>query len=555
MLILFIFTVSCEDTPQKTAEYHPQLPAPETQQGGQAQQPAVKKDLNRQDRFNNNISVMEYESVEDHVGYAIQVPPPASLKPNNWNTEDYDLIVENAFQSPLTEQLSTFSVDVDRAAYSNIRSYITSNQMPPKDAVRIEEMINYFEYNYEQPSDEHPFNIVTEVANCPWQKDHQLLLVGLQGKKIPTENLPPSNLVFLIDVSGSMNDYNKLPLLQQSYKLLVDQMRPEDRVSIVVYAGSSGAVLPPTSGEEKIKIKNAINQLQAGGSTAGGEGIELAYKLAEENFIKNGNNRVILATDGDFNIGVSSDGALTRLIEEKRESGVFLTVMGFGHGNYMDNKMQKLANAGNGNHMYIDNIKEAQKVLVHEFGGTNFTIAKDVKIQIEFNPSEVQGYRLIGYENRMLESQAFNNDKKDAGEIGSGHAVTAIYEIIPEGVESQFLPSIDPLKYSSNKPTDKANKELATIKFRYKQPNGSKSILMTEVIDNKVKDFKQSSENLKWACSVTQFGLLLRDSEFKGNSNFNSLYETSRSLVNKNNDQEGFKSEFVDLVKHVASLN
>ncbi|HYM92516.1 MAG TPA: von Willebrand factor type A domain-containing protein, partial [Chitinophagaceae bacterium] len=343
---------------------------------------------------------------------------------DNFNTESYDHITENRFLKVKDNPLSTFSIDVDVASYSNVRRFLNLGQLPPAGAVRIEELINYFHYDYPQPTDEHPFSINTEISDCPWNKENKLVLIGLQGKKIPAENLPASNLVFLIDVSGSMDEPNKLPLVKASMKMLVDQLREQDKVAIVVYAGNAGLVLSSTSGSDKTKIKDAIDNLEAGGSTAGGAGIKLAYKIAKENFAKGGNNRVILCTDGDFNIGASSDDEMERLIEQERKSGVFLTVLGFGMGNYKDSKMEKLADKGNGNHAYIDQLSEAKKVLVNEFGGTLFTIAKDVKLQIEFNPAKVQGYRLIGYENRILNKEDFNNDKKDAGELGSGHTVT-----------------------------------------------------------------------------------------------------------------------------------
>ena len=367
------------------------------------------------------------------------------------NTEEYDNIIENKFLTATENPLSTFSIDVDEASYSNIRRYLQSGSLPPNGAVRIEEMINYFDYNYLKPLNDDPFTINTEMADCPWNEKHKLVHIGLQGKEIPTENLPAANLVFLIDVSGSMESENKLPLVKASLGMLVDQLRADDKVAIAVYAGNAGLVLPSVSGANKTKIKEAIANLEAGGSTAGGDGIKLAYKVAKENFIKGGNNRIILATDGDFNVGVSSDDELVRLIEEERKSGVFLSVLGYGIGNYKDSKMQQLADKGNGNHSYIDNINEARKVLVSEFGSTLFTIAKDVKIQIEFNPAKVQAYRLIGYENRMLAAEDFNNDAKDAGELGSGHTVTALYEVIPVGVKNDFLPSIDSLKYQKVK--------------------------------------------------------------------------------------------------------
>ncbi len=369
------------------------------------------------------------------------------INDDEFNTEEYSNIVENGFHKVSDDPLSTFSIDVDAASYSNVRRYINSNQLPPAGAVRTEEMINYFKYQYPQPTGKDPFSINTEISDCPWNNENKLVLIGLQGKNIPVENLPASNLVFLIDVSGSMMDENKLPLVKASMKILTDQLREEDHISIVVYAGNAGLVLPATSGANKTKIKTAIDALEAGGSTAGGAGIQLAYKTAMQNFMQDGNNRIILCTDGDFNVGASSDDDMVRLIEKERNQGIYLTVLGYGMGNYKDSKMQQLADKGNGNHAYIDGINEAKKVLVNEFGGTLFTIAKDVKLQLEFNPAKVAGYRLIGYENRILNKEDFNDDKKDAGELGSGHTVTALYEIIPAGVQSEFLKNVDPLKY------------------------------------------------------------------------------------------------------------
>ena len=345
------------------------------------------------------------------------------------NNDEYSRIVENPFVAVAQQPLSTFSIDVDEAAYSNIRRYIKAGSLPPKDAVRIEEMLNYFDYNYAQPKDGRPFAVHSEISSCPWNEKHLLVHIGLQGKTIAKEDLPPANLVFLIDVSGSMDEPNKLPLVKTSLNMLTDQLRQQDHVAIVVYAGNAGQVLPPTSGNNKAAIRAAINNLAAGGSTAGGEGIQLAYRTAKQHFLKDGNNRVILATDGDFNVGVSSEGELADLIEKERKSGVFLTVLGFGMGNYKDRKMQQLADKGNGNNAYIDDATEANKVLVHEFGSTLFTIANDVKLQVEFNPAAAKAYRLIGYEKRMLAAADFNNDKKDAGELGAGHTVTALYEV------------------------------------------------------------------------------------------------------------------------------
>jgi len=424
---------------------------------------------------------------------------------------------------------------------------------PPKDAIRIEELVNYFNYEYPQPQDEHPFEVVTEISECPWQPQHRLVHIGLQGKKMPTEHLPASNLVFLIDVSGSMNAQNKLPLLVSSFKLLTDQLREQDRVAIVVYAGAAGMVLPPTSGADKQKIKDALSKLQAGGSTAGGAGIKLAYETARENFVKGGNNRVILATDGDFNVGASSDAALVEMIEQERESGIFLTVLGFGMGNYKDNKMQQLANKGNGNHAYIDNISEAKKVLVSEFGGTMFTIAKDVKLQIEFNPAKVQGYRLIGYENRLLNKEDFNDDKKDAGELGSGHTVTALYEIIPAGVKSDFIADVDDLKYQKNEVKIKGNaKELMTIKLRYKQPDGDVSQLIEKPIVDNNTPLNQSSDNFRWSAAVAEFGMLLRDSEFKSEANYKHCKQLAEGANGK--DPNGYRRELVDMIDTMHSI-
>ncbi len=479
---------------------------------------------------------------------------PIRTEPNtNWNTEDYGLITENRFLKPLDNPLSTFSIDVDAAAYSNIRRFINNGQKPPKDAVRIEELVNYFEYQHSQPKGDDPFAVDMEMANCPWAPDHKLLAISLQGKKIPYDNLPASNLVFLIDVSGSMSNANKLPLLKSSFKLLTDQLREKDRVSIVVYAGAAGVVLKPTPGNQKQAIKGALDKLEAGGSTAGGAGIQLAYKLARENFKEGGNNRVILATDGDFNVGESSDAGLVRLIEKERESGVFLTVLGFGMGNYKDNKMQELSGKGNGNHAYIDNISEAKKVLINEFGGTMFAIAKDVKLQLEFNPSKVAGYRLIGYENRMLNKEDFNDDKKDAGELGSGHTVTALYEIIPAGTESEFLADVDDLKYQNNKIEKSSSKEWLTLKLRYKKPDGDKSQLITTTFDQKANNLEKTSDNFRWAAAVAEFGLLLRESPFKQEAKYSQAIQLARSA--KGEDKNGYRHEFIRMLEVMQDMD
>ena len=464
------------------------------------------------------------------------------------NDESYANVSENTFHKAKSDPLSTFSIDVDAASYSNIRRFINGGNLPTVDAVRIEEMINYFDYAYEQPKGNDPVNIVTEIAPVPWNNAHKLVQIGLQAKTVATEKLPASNLVFLIDVSGSMNAANKLPLLVSSFKLLTDQLREKDKVAIVVYAGNSGVVLPATRGDEKTRIKEALDKLSAGGSTAGGQGIELAYKIASENFIKGGNNRVILATDGDFNVGASSDSDMEKLIENKRKSGVFLTVLGYGMGNYKDSKMEILADKGNGNYAYIDNLTEARKVLVNEFGGTLFTVAKDVKLQIEFNPAKVQSYRLIGYENRLLAKEDFNNDQKDAGEIGSGHTVTALYEVIPVGVKDDFTASVDDLKYQKANLASASNaNELLTVKLRYKEPAGSKSKLLVKAVTENSLGNNSTSDNFRFAAAVAEFGMILKRSTFKQNATFEQVISLAENAKGK--DKEGYRSEFLSLVK------
>ena len=486
-------------------------------------------------------------------------PPWASMAvpddpvPEPFNREGYNAIYENQFVEAVQHPLSTFSIDVDAASYSNIRRFISSNQLPPKDAVRIEEMVNYFTYDYPEPGRKHPFSVTTEVSSAPWNPAHRLAHIGIQGRHIPTRHLPPSNLVFLLDVSGSMNSPDKLPLLKSAFRLLVEQLRPEDRVAIVVYAGAAGLVLPSTPGSRKDDIFRVLDRLAAGGSTAGGAGINLAYEIARQNFKKSGNNRVVLATDGDFNVGVSSDGALVRLIEEKRKSGIFLTVLGFGTGNLQDAKMEQLADKGNGNYAYIDNIREARKVLVNEMGGTLVTIAKDVKIQIEFNPVHVKAYRLIGYENRMLQKEDFNNDKKDAGELGAGHTVTALYEIIPPGVDTP-MSNVDPLKYQTTQIRSDAyvNPELLTVKLRYKRPDGDTSRLIERPVSDDDLSLEQTSNNFRFSASVAEFGLLLRDSEFKGAASYDRVVRLARA--SQGEDREGYRGEFIRMVETCALL-
>jgi Ca-activated chloride channel family protein len=480
-----------------------------------------------------------------------QTPQDQTPTDKEFNTEGYDKIAENPFLEALKNPLSTFSIDVDTAAYSNVRRFIQQGNLPPQDAVRIEEMINYFEYNYPDPQSQHPFSLVTEISDCPWNTKHKLLHVGLQAKRLNLKQTPPNNLVFLLDVSGSMENDNKLPLLKKSLRLLIDELREQDSVSIVVYAGAAGQVLPPTSGANKAKIIDALENLQAGGSTAGSEGIQLAYELARKNFKQNGNNRVILATDGDFNVGPSSDGELVRMIEEKRKGGVFLTVLGFGMGNYKDSKMEKLADAGNGNYAYIDSLMEAKKVLVQQLGGTLLTLAKDVKLQLEFNPAKVAQYRLIGYENRLLRAEDFDNDAKDAGELGAGHSVTALYEVIPTGVGSG---NANDLRYQQTqvKQTAQNSDELLNLKLRYKQPNQDKSQLIEKVVKDASLPLSKTSDDFRFSAAVAGFGQVLRGSAYKGDW---TLAQT-RLLAEKakGSDTQGYRKDFITLVSQAEKI-
>lgn len=469
----------------------------------------------------------------------------------DYNTEEYSRIYENRFLEVSQNPLSTFSIDVDPASYANVRRFLSSGQMPPKDAVRIEELINYFDYDYPLPQDGRPFSIIADAAPCPWNKGHRLVRIGIKGKEIPREKLPPSNLVFLIDVSGSMQSPDKLPLLKSAFRMLVEQLRPQDRVAIAVYASAEGLALPSTSGKDKRAILEVLDRLEAGGCTAGAAGIQLAYRVAGENFIKGGNNRVILATDGDFNMGVSSTSELIRMIEQKRQAGIFLSVLGFGQGNLKDSRMEQLADKGNGNYAYIDNITEARKVLVSQMAGTLFTIAKDVKIQVEFNPALVKAYKLIGYENRMLNKEDFNDDKKDAGELGVGHTVTALYELVPAGSKER-ISEVDPLKYQNVKPNPEArhSDELMTVKLRYKDPDGQESRLISRPV-RETRD-GATPEDLKFASAVAEFGLLLRDSEHRGQASYRQVLELARS--SRGSDREGYRAEFIRLVEAASLL-
>ncbi len=476
-------------------------------------------------------------------------------------TARYPKYTENEFESTVENPLSTFSIDVDTASYANLRRFLNEGRMPPRAAVRVEEMINYFSYDYPEPKDGEPFSVNMEVASCPWQPEHQLLRVGLKGKEMAQNKRPPSNFVFLIDVSGSMSPEERLPLIKQSLRVLVKRMTENDRIAIVVYASSSGVVLESTSCGNKEKILEALDRLEAGGSTDGGQGIQRAYSLAEGHFIKGGVNRVILCTDGDFNVGITDQAELISLIERKAKSGVFLSVLGVGTDNYKDALMQKLADKGNGNYHYLDSVEEAHKVLVEQMNGTLVTIAKDVKIQIEFNPSKVSSYRLIGYEKRILAAEDFNNDKKDAGEIGAGHTVTALYEIVPARVElAAARVAVDDLKYQRRQPVSKqqrvtvvnASNEMLTLKLRYKKPDGDKSVLREHTLPDAKKKYSQASSDFRFAAAVASFGMVMKHSEHKGEANFGSVLELAKEA--KGDDKEGYRSEFINLVKKAREL-
>ena len=470
------------------------------------------------------------------------------------NSEEYKPINENGYKEVSDAPLSTFSIDVDAASYSNMRRFINRGELPPTDAVRTEELVNYFTYEYPKPTGDDPVKITIEAGDCPWNTTHRLVRIGLKAKEIPTDNLPASNLVFLIDVSGSMWGKERLDLVKSSLKMLVNNLRDKDKVAIVTYAGSADVKMESVSGSDKQKIREAIDELVARGSTAGGKGIQLAYSIAKKNFISNGNNRIILCSDGDFNVGVSSEKGLEQLIEKERKSGVFLTVLGYGMGNYKDSKIQTLAEKGNGNHAYIDNLQEANRVLVGEFGGILHTVAKDVKLQVEFNPALVQTYRLIGYESRLLKDEDFNNDAKDAGDMGAGHTVTALYEVIPVGVKNDYVGKVDDLKYQEKektivKPT--GSNELLTVKLRYKSPDKDKSKKMDlPFVDPKGNNV---SSDFKFASAVAMFGQLLRNSDFKGDATYDKVIDLAKQGLD--NDEKGYRREFVRLVEAAKGLD
>ncbi len=479
-------------------------------------------------------------------------PADGETQPPGFNTEAYDRIDDNRYLDAKQNPLSTFSIDVDTASYANVRRFLNQGQLPPKDAVRIEELINYFKYDYPAPDDGSPFSVSTEAAGCPWNEEHRLVRIGLKGREIADDQRPPSNLVFLIDVSGSMQPPNKLPMLTSSLKMLVGRLNENDRVAIVVYASATGLVLPSTACDNKDTILAALDRLQAGGSTNGGAGIQLAYDTAAAHFIRGGTNRVILATDGDFNVGVTNQGDLTRLIEERAKTGVFLSVLGFGMGNLKDSTMEKLADRGNGNYAYIDTLDEARKVLVEQMGGTLVTIAKDVKIQVEFNPARVAAYRLIGYENRMLRAEDFNDDKKDAGEIGAGHTVTALYEIVPAG-KTVPVSRVDPFKYQPLAPTDTAaSPELLTVKLRYKNPESDSSDRLELPLVDDGHGFTDAPSDFQFAAAVAAFGMILRDSEYRGSATIDTVIEMAQAA--RGADKEGYRLDFIKLTKLAKAI-
>ncbi len=527
----------------------PGAAAPNTMQGpmGGGALALAAKDGRRKEKFEDQLVTLYYEQSRPGL------EPSAE---RNGNTASYDAIADNAFLTVKDNPLSTFSIDVDTASYANVRRFLNNGQLPPKGAVRIEEMLNYFSYDYPQPAGDAPFSATMEVAACPWAPEHRLVRIGLRGRDLARSERPAVNLVFLIDVSGSMSAPNRLPLVKQSLRLLVDQLRDEDRVAIAVYAGASGTVLEPT--RDKQRMRHALDRLQAGGSTNGAAGIQLAYQLAEKSFIKSGTNRVILATDGDFNVGVTNQSELIDLIEKKAKSGVFLTVLGFGMDNLKDSTLEKLADKGNGNYGYIDTLLEAKKMLVEQMNGTLFTIAKDVKIQVEFNPAQAAAYRLIGYENRVMAKEDFNDDKKDAGEIGAGHTVTALYEIVPAGA---FAPGVtqpvDELKYSAEKSEIRNQKsemspELLTLKLRYKQPDGDVSAKLEFPLTDRGETWEKSSRDFRWAAAVASFGMLLRDSPHKGRTTWDSALELAHE--GKAEDGTGYRAECIALLEKARAV-
>lgn len=520
------------------------------------EQKVINVVLEEDDTILEEVVVTSYETAKrrDVTSSSIRIRGAGSVSGNygtknsytlNSSRETYKAIDEGGFKKTTKDPVTTFSADVDRASYSNVRRMLNYGQKPHKDAVRIEELINYFDYDYDPPAEggKTPLKATTTLSTCPWNPDNYLLRIGLQAKKIDFTKAPPSNIVFLIDTSGSMDEPNKMPLLKASFKLLLDNLRPEDRIAIVVYASQTGIALPSTPAKEKEKISKVIDDLVASGSTAGGAGLQTAYEVAEKNFLPKGNNRIILATDGDFNVGISSRDELQRLVEEKRNNGIYISVLGYGMGNYRDDMAETIANKGNGNYAYIDNFTEAKKVLVNEFGGMLYTVAKDVKLQLEFNPQYVKEYRLVGYENRALANEDFEDDKKDAGEIGAGHTVTALYELIPaKGATT------DGLRYQKQVEKGFAN-ELAFLKIRYKDPvvKDAKSVEESTPIPFTLTDLTQTDDDYRFAAAVAEWGMLLRNSKYKAKSSYKQVIDLAKNATGK--DEEGYRKEFIRLVE------
>lgn len=496
---------------------------------------------------------------------AASMPPPAAFiaadfdrwNAPGFNTEGYDMIEETGFRSPLVAPLSTFSIDVDTASYANVRRFLNQGQLPPEDAVRIEELINYFSYADAPPTESleeggDPFAVHMTQTRAPWNQEHRLLRIALKGYEMPWEERPASNLVFLLDVSGSMNDPNKLPLVKKSLNMLVNRLDQRDRVAVVVYAGASGLVLPSTTANNQDTIAHALNNLSAGGSTNAGAGIELAYKLARENFIEDGNNRVILCTDGDFNVGVTNRGDLAATADAEADKGIRLTILGFGMGNYKDGMLEELSNKGKGTYAYVDSDVEARKVFLSDLTSNLFTIAKDVKVQVEFNPAKIHAYRLIGYENRRLKAEDFNDDKKKAGDIGPGHSIVALYELIPAAA-AIVLPSVDDLKYQGKPEIGSRSDEIATVKLRYKQPEADVSKLISQAVrDRDLVEFTASSDDVRFSVAVAAFGMRLSGSKFAGSIGFDEIERIAAGAIGI--DPGGFRSEFTDLVRRAGEL-
>jgi Ca-activated chloride channel homolog len=544
-IILSAFTVlflgACSHTPQIPAVTATPVPSPEHVHDREQLKTQMAATLDLAQKMEQRGA--EYKQMDRTV---MSAPRLMSLGvTQDFNTENYTRYEESRFLETLKNPLSTFSLDVDTASYANVRRFLNNGTLPPPDAVRIEELLNYFHYNYPQPTGDAPFAVTTELTESPWHKGNQLLLVGVQGKRIATDQLPPANLVFLVDVSGSMAAENRLPLLVKSFKMLTNELRPQDKITIVTYAGTAGVALSTTSGGEKQTIIAALDRLRAGGSTNGSGGIVMAYNLAKENFISGGNNRVILATDGDFNVGMTSDGDLERLIEDKRKENIFLSVLGVGMGNYKDSKMQKLADKGNGNYNYLDNLLEAKKVLVHQFGGTLMTIAKDVKLQVEFNPARVKSYRLVGYEKRKLQAEDYTDDKKDAGELGAGHTVTALYEIVP--ADGKVLANDLVFQTTAVKKGAYTSPDLAVVRCRFKKPEADESKEITTSIPAAAISWSKAGNDIRFASAVAGWGMILRNSEFKGDASFPQVLATARA--SRGADDAGFRAEFIRLVE------